>query len=93
MKGQGEEEEEVKQTQTYDCVSIIGADTDEIGVFLKQSNRQIIIIFYLLQNKNTFLQRVKKNILRHKSNAMRKGQSAVSYLDWWEMELLYPTKV
>ncbi len=36
MKGQGEEEEEVKQTQTYDCVSIIGADTDEIGVFLKK---------------------------------------------------------
>jgi hypothetical protein len=31
------------QTQTYDCVSIIGADTDEIGVFLKQSNRHIFM--------------------------------------------------
>jgi hypothetical protein len=31
------------QTQTYDCVSIIGADTDEIGVFLKQNKRYIFM--------------------------------------------------
>ena len=40
MKGQEEEEEEEGQVHTYDCVSIMGADTEEIGVFLKQDTRE-----------------------------------------------------